>query len=259
MAKIYIDKETLDGVQSDDLKSAAVEDKDTGKFVVDVVPASFRDANIQLKQTIEAKDQRLTTLAGIIGTDNPEEAAKEIASLRELRSKVENKKLVEDSSFEDALKTRTQEMRQIHEQNQRQSARALEEKEARISNLQAALDDSALSTQLQLAVMSDKSGIRPEAFPDILHRARRTFKIENGAPVARDEKNEQIYGEDANPLDINGWLKRLTDEAPFFLKGSAGGGASGGRGSASKFQSEDLAQMSQKDYEKYRAELRSKS
>ena len=119
MAKINIPEETFNSIQSEDLKQIATKYEDGSGYTIDVVPASFRDTNISLKQQLEDRDKRIGTFSALIGTDDLETAKKELSELRTLKQKVDDKKLVDDTSFEDALKTRTNEMRQIHENAQR--------------------------------------------------------------------------------------------------------------------------------------------
>lgn len=87
-------------------------------------------------------------------------------------------------------------------------------------------------------------GLRPEANPDVMARARSIFTLDDkGNPVARGADGSPLFDQTTgNPLCIAAWTKQLSGTAPHLFKESAGpgggeappagGGAGGGAGGA---------------------------
>jgi hypothetical protein len=79
--------------------------------------------------------------------------------------------------------------------------------------------------------MSKDSGANPEALPDILSRASRTFTVTEKGQVVAMDGDAVLYGADgATPMSPREWLGKVIEEAPYLSKSSAGGGAAGNRG-----------------------------
>ena len=90
------------------------------------------------------------------------------------------------------------------------------------------------------------------AVPDVLLRAQRTFKLEDGTPIARDEHGASIRGADG-PLTVQEWVANLRVEAPHLFPQSKGAGAGGsGQSSPSDLEKRMRDAADSGDMEEYR-------
>lgn len=84
--------------------------------------------------------------------------------------------------------------------------------------------------QVNEAVLASatKRGLRASAHEDIILRASRSIKIENGVPKVIDAAGNVRYGQDAiTPMTLDAWVDLQTAEAPHLFESNSGGGASG--------------------------------
>ena len=98
------------------------------------------------------------------------------------------------------------------------------------------------------------------ALTDVVTRARGTFDLEEGVPVARDNDGDLIRGDDG-PITIAEWVKSLKKQAPHLFPPSKGAGLGGGKGGANG-QWDEMAELADKDpaaYIKARREQRAKT
>ena len=79
------------------------------------------------------------------------------------------------------------------------------------------------------AVISEatKRGLRPTALPDIIARARGTFKLVNGVPQAFDGETLLLGKDGVAPKTLAEWVDGLASSAPHLFEANAGGGAAG--------------------------------
>lgn len=90
----------------------------------------------------------------------------------------------------------------------------------------------------EVARIAAEVGAHPTAITDIATRVRPRFKVGgDNKPYAIDAQGNKVFGEDGNPLGIDGAVRQLTKQAPHLFKSSSGGGASnssagGGRSTA---------------------------
>jgi hypothetical protein len=87
------------------------------------------------------------------------------------------------------------------------------------------IDQAILATATEV-------GLRKTAHTDMTARARATWKLENGVPVAFDDKGEKIYGKAGEPISVKEWTERMAKEAPHLFEENTGSGAGGGTGGA---------------------------
>jgi hypothetical protein len=66
------------------------------------------------------------------------------------------------------------------------------------------------------------------AIPDIVLRAKKAFTIEDGVPIARDDKGEIIRGKEG-PITIKEWVAARRVDCPHWFPESSGAGAGGSR------------------------------
>jgi hypothetical protein len=195
-----------------------------GKYQLKVngaVPKSkleeFRNNNIELIKKLEPyKDVDLGKFKELLEQDR----------------KVREKQLIDAGKVEEVVQERVKVMR--------------EELEGKVGTL--AEQNSAMTRQLELLLVDNAvkgaavtSGVLSVALDDVILRAKTVFKIENGVPVAKDDKSQVIYGEDGKtPLSVDSWVKMLKKTAPHLFAGFNGSGAAGGNNPGGK----DLNKMS---------------
>lgn len=92
--------------------------------------------------------------------------------------------------------------------------------------------NSALGGQLGVLLIDNdvqreaiKAGVLESAVPDVILRARGTFKVKDGKAVPFNGE-EIIYGKDGStPMGVAEWLAERADDAPHWFKASSGTGS----------------------------------
>lgn len=214
------------------LKEVAVQ-KD-GKFVVDVVPgkklAEFRDNNINLAKERDALKARWDAVAPLVGEDL-EAFRTSFEALKSVDQQVKDGKLTAKTDIEAEVGRRVDAMKTNYETRLAQEAAARAQAEAKAADADTKFKRSIVERYVTDAVLSDKSGAIPTALPDILDRAGKVFKVGDDGKLIAKEGDAIIYGADgATPMTPIEWLGKLKEQAPYFFKGSNGGGATGGSG-----------------------------
>jgi len=204
-----------------------------GKFVVRVVLEDklneFRESNITLRQQLDTLGPivaRVKTLAG----EDLDAFERDLEGLRDISQRVKDGELKTNDQIEAAVNERVKAIREGYESNEKAARDAAIKAEQKALTLQQRLDQTVIQHHVTQAVISPESGVRTEALPDILERAFRLFKMEEGKPVPKNGE-ATIYGSNgADPMSVSEWLTKLRTEAPHFFKGNNGGGADGGKG-----------------------------
>lgn len=247
---------------------------ESGKFQIDVAPISklneFRDNNITLSQERDGLKANLGQLTGmvsqiaqVIGV-TPDKLdlkafGEQWSKLNDTAKQVADGKLVASTSLEEALTTRTTEMKTAHERALAELTADRDTWKNKATTLDEELRVGAIDRAITEAFLKPEIGGRPEALPDILTRARATYKVKEGKLIPYDKDGKIIYDAEAKPLQPEGWLKSLRASAGYFFKESNGGGANGspgGAGSGGPGGSSTVAWISRedaKDVLKYRA------
>jgi hypothetical protein len=221
---------------------------DAGKIVVKVVPQvkldEFRDRNIALAQERDGLATKLTKATSLLG-DDFDAAESSLNELRSVAQRVKDGQLVENKGLEEALAERTGKMREemqaeIH--RNAQEAKAWRDKYGQTDQkLRRTYVDRAITD----VVLDETSGVHPKALADILGRAYQTFEVGDDGKLTAKRGDAILYGSDgATPMSPKEWINTLKDEAPYFFKGSNGGGSSGSEGSnVMGFTSAEIAKM----------------
>lgn len=208
-----------------------------GKWSVDVVPGvklnEFRDNNIQIVKDRDALAGVLGKLKPVVG-DDVDSFVTKYGELATLAQQVKDGKLKGTDAIQAEVDNRVSGMKtgydnQINELN---AARTAAERAKAESDLR--FNRSIVERAVTEAVINEKSGALPSALPDILARAYSVFQIaESGKLVAKDGE-AVVYGTDGvSPMSPLEWIAKLRGVAPYFFKGSNGGGAAGGQGGKS--------------------------
>lgn len=244
----------------EEVRTFLKKDETTGKFKINLVPSAkleeFRNTNIAVKRANEELVAFQERVKPIIG-DNPDAFMQNYSALQELKKKFDNKEMIENSSFEDALKKRIEEMqRQYKDQIEKVSANEQNAKKS-LEEVTSRYHSSLIERHVTTAVINPRSGALQEALPDILSHARSVFKVnDKGEIIPVDSEGNRLYGADGSSLlTPDEWLGQLRQTKPYFFKGSSGGGAMG-TSDARLFNSTSIDNMTQAEYEKARKEGR---
>lgn len=213
------------------LQEFATEGED-GKFVVKVVAEAklneFRERNVTLAQQIETMGPvvaRIKTLAG----DDIDAFETDVAGLRDIAKRVEDGELKTNDQIEQAVADRIKAVRDGYEANEKAEREKRVAAEGKVLTLQQRLDQTEVRHGITNVVIHPESGVRPEALPDILERAYKLFKMEDGKPVPKNGEATVYGASGADPMTYAEWIVKLRDEAPHYFKGNAGGDANGGK------------------------------
>lgn len=236
--------ETLDAVP-EGLREFAkeVDGQITVKVVAEPKLAEFREKNITLAQERDQLDERAKKLAALVGED-PEKFQAELTELRETAQKVQDGQLQASDDVEKAVRARIAKMQEDYEGQLKARAEEAKAWQAKANTVQGQFDRSIVDQHITRAVINPAVGAHAEALPDILSRAYDVFNVENGKLVAR-QGDTVIYGSDgATPLTPAEWLNDLKSSAPYFFKGSMGGGAAGdGPGTVAGMSKAEFAKL----------------
>jgi len=102
---------------------------------------------------------------------------------------------------------------------------------SRLASERDALNGQLQAIQIDQAVVAEasKRKLKASATPDVVARARATFRLVDGAPraVEADGQTVRVGADGVSPLTVAGWVEGLVAEAPHLFEGNAGGGAAG--------------------------------
>lgn len=162
----------------------------------------FRNNNIDLQKKLERfKD---------IDPDK-------VAEILENERKIAEKKLIDAGDIEGLVNSRIAAMKQDYETRLGNTSKSLETANRQLETL---LIDN------EVRAHAIKIGVAPTAVDDVLLRAKTVFKVEEGRPVAKNEKGEVLYGKDGqNPLAVGDWIGGLKEVAPHLFQPSQGSGS----------------------------------
>lgn len=213
------------------LREHATEGED-GKFVVKVVAEEklneFRNKNIELAKQVETLGPVVARIKTIAGEDF-DAFETDLAGLRDIKKRVEDGELKTNDQIEQAVADRIKAVKDGYEANERAARERAANAENKVLTLQQRLDQTEIRHGVTNVVIHPDSGVRPEALPDILERAYKLFKMEDGKPVPKNGE-ATIYGSNgADPMTYAEWIVKLRTEAPHYFKGNNGGGADGGK------------------------------
>lgn len=230
MPDIFYD--TLDLVP-DGLKEFAKEAD--GKVAVSVVAKSkldeFRDNNIKVVKERDDMAAALTKAKTILGTEDFDAAAATLTELRTVAQRVKDGELVANTSLDDALKQRTEQMRQSYETEVQTKAKEAAEWRNKFSQTDTKLRQTYIDRAVTDVVLDESIGVHPKAVRDILGRAYDVYSVSDDGKLTPKRGEAVLYGADGvTPMSPKEWVLSLREEAPYFFKGSNGGGSSGADG-----------------------------
>lgn len=232
MPDIFFD--SLDQVP-EGLKEVA-KTNDAGKIVIKVVPQAkldeFRDRNI----TVSKERDDLLAIANkakeLLG-DDFDAAAASLTELRSVAQRVKDGQLVENKGLEEALTERTQKMREEMQAEIQRKALEAKQWQDKHSQTDQRLRRTFVDRAITDVVLDETSGVHPKALADILGRAYGVFEVGEDGKLTAKRGDAVLYGSDgATAMSPKEWINTLREEAPYFFKGSNGGGSSGSEGTS---------------------------
>lgn len=198
-----------------------------GKWILDIEGAvaterlaEFRDKNIVL--TKENADLKSTWE----GFDKAE-----VEALIAKKAEIEGAKIKSEGEFNQKLQERTAALKAESDKKIAELEKAKADNEAKLAEI---IIDKALLEE------GTKLGLRPEAADFLTTIGRKTFRMENGQPVAYGPDGKQLFDTEANPMKISNFVAEIAKKNAFAFKESTGGGAPGGAGSGGSGGSGDL-------------------
>lgn len=212
-----------------------------GKYTVQVVHADdvkeFRDNNVGL---MKERDTMLATLGqyeqatGITladlteGKATLEDFSEVLSSLKETKQRVDDGKLVEETSLEEAAAARVAKVRQeLQGQIDALTKDRDAHRDARTA-AERAKEEFQIENILRAAAGDPEVAMIENAVSMILPQALRVFKLDEGRIVAKEADGTTMYGQDGmNPMTPKEWLLKQRDVHSYLFQGSRGGGAAG--------------------------------
>lgn len=198
-----------------------------GKWILDIEGAvaterlaEFRDKNIVITKELETLKK---TWEGFDKT--------EVEGLIAKKAEIDGAKIKSESEFNTKLKERTDAMKAEYDKKIAELEKAKNDNEAKLAEI---IIDKALIEE------GNKLGLRPEAAEFLATLGRKTFRMENGQPVAYGPDGKQLFDTEANPMKISAFVADVAKKNAFAFKESTGGGAPGGAGGGGSGGAGDL-------------------
>lgn len=248
----------------EDLRETAKE-VDGGKYSVTVVDAGkikeFRDNNIALSKERDSLVAAISQYENVTGVQLPDleggklsDFAKALESLRDVKKKVDDGKLVEDTSLEEAAAARVTDVTNSFKAQLAEMAKDRDaHRDARVAADQRA-NAMMVENAIRLVASDPDVAMIDKAVQMILSDALKTFRVEDdGKIVPKSKDGTIIYGHDGvSPKSIKEWLLEQREDRDFLFKGSKGGGANGNTDNApGRLTATELAKMKPADRIRY--------
>lgn len=232
----------------DDLKDVAEETKDGDATIwaVKVAPAKkvdeFRENNVNLARKYDAAEAERKNLRKALGlkdddTLDVEKLTTELTDLRDTKKLVNDGKLEKKEDIEKEIEKRTAQMRQALEDKAIAATQALAKEKQRGDEFEGKFKRTFIDRDAYQVCNDPDLGVEPWALPYILQDAYGLFQVEGEGKIIPKRDGSIVYGESGtDPMTLKEWIDgEVRKTKPQFFKKSAGGGAQGGSGDASKF------------------------
>ena len=222
----------------EDLREEAKEGED-GQYTVNVAPASkvkeFRDKNIAVAQerdTVSAAMAQYEQVTGVALADLEEGKLTDFASaleaLRETKKKVEDGKLVEETSLEEAAANRVTEVTNSFKTQLSDMAKDRDAHKTKAEAADKRAEAMQVENAIRLAASDPDIAMIDKAVSFVMPKAQTTFRVDDGKIVPKASDGTVIYGSDGvTPMSMKEWLLKERDENDFLFRGAKGGSASG--------------------------------
>lgn len=198
-----------------------------GQFILDAEVEShpavggLRTALQKEREGRSTTDKELQKLRKDIDGLDPAKAREALARVQEL----EDKQLIEAGKFDELVAARTKRLQDDHAVQVGEFQKQSKTFESQVATLNNELATERIDNALTL--IATKKGVRPTALTDVILRARRVWRLEEGKPVPK-EGDTVLYGKDpSKPMPMDEWLDALrTGDGAHLFEGLGGSGSS---------------------------------
>jgi len=238
----------------DDAKEIT-EGESKGHFAIAVVAKSkvdeFRKRNIETSEKLEEAVAALSKFKTVLGEDvDLDTFQEELASLRDIKRRVDDREIKDDSQIDALVKERTEAMRSKHGEELQAAAQALAKAKAEGAEYKARFKQTFIDRAVSEAATLEDLGVHPAAIADVTKRAYEIFQVQEDNSLLPKKNGNTVWGEDGvTPMTVREWIDTtLRKEVPYYFKPSQGGGSGGGDGrgndGAHGLSAEELAKLS---------------
>lgn len=201
------------------------------KVQINLVPQEkldeFRDTNINLVKERDDLKKTVEVLAPIVGED-PAAFQSDLTELRATAQRVKDGALTDSRKIEEEVIRRTEDMKKTLEDQIRIAQKEAGLWKTKAGTIEDTYKKTLVSSAIKDAAIDPEVGVNPGALGDILSRAEKVWRAQDDGRVLAYQGELQLYGADGgSPLTPKEWLGKLKEEAPWFFKGTYGGGAGG--------------------------------
>ena len=236
-----------------------------GEYVVNVTGADkikeFRDNNIQLSKERDALTGALTQYEAVTGVTVPDldtgkltDFASALEALRAVNKRVEDGKLVEDTSLAEAAAARVTEVTAGFKTQLADMAKDRDAHRDKAINAEKHTNAMMVENAIRIVASDPDVAMIDKAVQMILPDALKTFRVEDDGKITPKSKDGTIiYGSDGvTAKSIKEWLLEQREDRDFLFKGSKGGGASGNTDNTpGRLNAAELQKMKPADRIKY--------
>jgi|TARA_Y100000310_G_C20704101_1_gene833198 hypothetical protein len=211
----------------DELRDAYVKAKSGDGFELDFAQIKEHPGVTTIRKTANDVDKKriaaekaLDELKTQYGDIDPKAAHDAI----ETAEKAGEKEMMDAGKVEELLEKKTAKMKTVFEKQLEAKDKVIAELTSGNQSLTGELSAVKIHDAIKSAAL--EKGARKEALPDIENRAKGTWGLVEGRPVAMDGE-EAFYGKSGEPLTIEEWVETLSSDVPHLFEPNKGGGATG--------------------------------
>ncbi len=219
--------DSLDEVPEDMRDSYHAED---GKFILNFDLLSEHPGLKKVRETANDMDRKRKAAEKLVkeisdkyGDLDPEAAR---SALEELQT-AGDKKMIDEGQVEELVAQKIERMKADFDSQLSAKSKALEDAEAITASLTGELADVRIYDAVKDAALT--KGARKDALQDIQNRAKGTWMLKDGKPVAMNGE-DSIFGKSGEALTIDEWVDTLSSESSYLFEPNKGGGATGNDG-----------------------------
>lgn len=152
---------------------------------------------------------------------------KNIRNLMEKINNDEELKLISEGKYEDVIKKRTERLSAEYKAQMKTLTDERDKYKTDYEKTSNQVRDLTIDNTIVTEFVAAKGS--ETAIKDVKQRAREVWRLEDGIPTPRDDKNEIMQGKDG-VMTQKEWVESLRISAPHLFPGSQGAGGAGNRG-----------------------------
>lgn len=180
----------------------------------------FRQNNLQLQRELETTKKTLEKFKDI----DPEQYAKAMEAYNKISS-MEEGELIKAGKIDEVVQKRVQTMKDDFSKQVTAKDSIINQLQSENKTLKSTLGGITVESSVSKAI-SKVGTLRKGALPDVINRAKSIFKVTDEGKM---EAPGDLFDDEGNPMTMEKWAARLTEEAPFLFEDGAGGDSGGGQ------------------------------